>query len=141
MMDRIQTLLHWSTEYSAEQPDVAALLARAAATLMSRSPRKVVDLPVTKVESAPVTRLPTISPDFRLTAKRAKIYEILREMPGSTMQEVCTLGGFERANVNQTFLEMEKAGLLTREAGVPNGTTKPAQRWFIRGQKGKEGVA
>lgn len=139
-MDRAHTLLQWSAEYSSDQPDVAALLARAAATLLSRTQRKVVDLPATKVEETPVRRLPTIPANFNLTSKRGRLLKTLQEMPGLTMQELATLLSVDRSAVGMMLRPMEEAGLVKREAGVPNGTTKPPLRWFA-GNKAREGVA
>lgn len=140
MDNRTKLLLQWSAEYSDDQPDIAALLARTAGMILSRMPRKVVDLQPSSVD-VPVQKLPAIKADFNMTRKRQQIFEIIRDLPGSTIAEVAVLMQTSRENINRSFLEMEEAGLIVREAGVPNGTTRPPLRWFLRQDKSREGVA
>ena len=141
-MDKAQTLLAWSSEFSADQPDVAALLARAAAMLLSRAPRKVIDLPAQSEKTVRVDRLPpVVQPDFKMTQARAKVFKILQEMPGSTIREISVLTDRTTNSVGTLLAELEGAGLVVREAGIPNGTSKPPLRWFVRADKGREEIA
>jgi hypothetical protein len=140
-MDKAQTLLHWSGEYSKEgHPDVAALLARAAALILSREPRRVVTLDDHRPDPAPVQRLPTVRPEFKMKPRHIKALEVVREFPGCTIRDVSDMIGVERAHAGFTLNELVTAGLVTRENGVPDGTTKPAIRWFLVQDKAKEGV-
>lgn len=149
MTDQAQTLLQWSAEHSKENPDLAALLARAAALILARQPRKVVQLDdhrevvPTVPATAPVKRLPTVRPDFKMTPARSKILEVVTALPGSSIKEICDYCGIDRNWVGVNLAEMEKAGLVKHELGVSTGVGmgKAPYRWFTAEAKGQENIA
>jgi len=133
-MNKTQTLLEWSQELSPTQPDTAALLARAAALLLSRAPKAE--------KTVPIVQLPAVvDPSFSMKKHHAKIFKILQELPGSTIAEIALLTDRTSQNIHTQLSALMKAGLVTREAGIPNGVSKPPLRWFVRTDKGREEIA
>ena len=149
MNEQARQLLQWSSEHAQDNPDLAALLARAAALILARQPRKVVQLEdhrdgvASATPSVPVKRLPTVRRDFKMTPARNKILEVVTALPGSTIKEIVDYVGLDRTYVGTNLSQMEEAGLVKHEAGVPNGSAlgKAPYRWFTVAAKAQEGIA
>jgi len=140
MSDRVQTLLAWSSEYSASQPDLAALLARAASLLLTRTPKQVINLH--EPQTVTVQKLPPAPRDFRMTRTQREAMRVLAELPGLIVKD---LAAYLSVTPNATYMvlnQLQDAGFVKSENSPLDGRNGvPPKRWFLTADKAREDIA
>ncbi|PSL51376.1 winged helix DNA-binding protein [Saccharothrix carnea] len=65
------------------------------------------------------------------TETEEKLWQALRNNPGSTATALSTAAGIGKSTAPKILTRWEKDGLVARTAGIADGGSRPADRWSI----------
>ncbi|WP_238412897.1 MarR family transcriptional regulator [Saccharothrix deserti] len=65
------------------------------------------------------------------TDTEEKLWQALRDNPGSTAAALSTAAGIGKSTAPKLLTRWEKDGLVTRTTGIADGGSRPADRWSI----------
>ncbi|MGX7829009.1 hypothetical protein ACTG9Q_28370 [Actinokineospora sp. 24-640] len=65
------------------------------------------------------------------TETEEKLWQALRNNPGSTATALSTAAGIGKSTAPKILTRWEKDGLVTRTSGIADGGSRPADRWSI----------
>jgi hypothetical protein len=74
---------------------------------------------------------PATDPAKPRTETEEKLWQALRDNPGSTATALSTTAGIGKSTAPKILTRWEKDGLVTRTAGIADGGSRPADRWSI----------
>jgi DNA-binding MarR family transcriptional regulator len=74
---------------------------------------------------------PATDPAKPRTETEEKLWQALRNNPGSTATALSTAAGIGKSTAPKILNRWEKDGLVTRTAGIADGGSRPADRWSI----------
>jgi DNA-binding MarR family transcriptional regulator len=74
---------------------------------------------------------PATDPAKPRTETEEKLWQALRNNPGSTATALSTTAGIGKSTAPKILTRWEKDGLVTRTAGIADGGSRPADRWSI----------
>ncbi|WP_329793508.1 helix-turn-helix domain-containing protein [Lentzea sp. DG1S-22] len=74
---------------------------------------------------------PATDPAQPRTETGEKLWQALRDNPGSTATALSTAAGIGKSTAPKILTHWEKDGLVTRTAGIADGGSRPADRWSI----------
>lgn len=74
---------------------------------------------------------PASDPAKPRTETEEKLWQAVRDNPGSTATALSTAAGIGKSTAPKILTRWEKDGLVTRTAGIADGGSRPADRWSI----------
>jgi predicted transcriptional regulator len=74
---------------------------------------------------------PATDPAKPRTETEEKLWQALRNNPGSTAAALSTAAGIGKSTAPKILTRWENDGLVTRTAGIADGGSRPADRWSI----------
>ncbi|MFD0204236.1 MULTISPECIES: MarR family transcriptional regulator [Saccharothrix] len=74
---------------------------------------------------------PATDPAKPRTETEEKLWQALRDNPGSTATALSTAAGIGKSTAPKILTRWEKDGLVARTAGIADGGSRPADRWSI----------
>ncbi|PWK84490.1 hypothetical protein C8D88_108105 [Lentzea atacamensis] len=74
---------------------------------------------------------PATDPAKPRTETEEKLWQALRNNPGSTATALSTAAGIGKSTAPKILNRWENDGLVTRTAGIADGGSRPADRWSI----------
>lgn len=74
---------------------------------------------------------PATDPAKPRTETEEKLWQALRDNPGSTATALSTAAGIGKSTAPKILNRWENDGLVTRTAGIADGGSRPADRWSI----------
>lgn len=75
--------------------------------------------------------IPTTDPSKPRTETEEKLWQALRNNPGSTATALSTAAGIGKSTAPKILNRWENDGLVTRTAGITDEASRPADRWSI----------